>query len=128
MQHIVATNGIINGPSTSPGGILCCGEAESFNGAVRLGMPSPSVTRAIAPLEARLKVKLLNRSPRFLRVAEADQIFLDLMRRIIREIDEADEATAGVNAEPRGRLAVTARLQFGRRHMTPAIVDYLQRY
>ena len=40
----------------------------------------------------------------------------------------AEEAAAGVNAEPRGLLAVTAPVLFGRRYVLPGIVDYLQRY
>jgi DNA-binding transcriptional LysR family regulator len=104
-------------------------DAESFSGAARsLGQSPPSVTRAIAALEARLNVKLLNRSTRSVRVTEAGQIYLDLARRIISEIDEAEEATAGINTEPRGRLAVTAPVQFGKMFVTPVIVEYLQRY
>jgi DNA-binding transcriptional LysR family regulator len=104
-------------------------EAESFNGGARkLGMSPPAVTRAIASLEIRLKVKLLNRTTRYVRVTEAGQRYLDDARRIISEVEEADEATAGINAEPRGLLTVTAPVQFGKMFVTPALVEYLQRY
>ena len=43
-------------------------------------------------------------------------------------MDEADEAAAGINAVPRGHLAVTAPALFGRLFVVPRIVDYLQRY
>ena len=108
---------------------VAVGEAQSFAaGARRLGMSPPAVTRAIAALEARLGVKLLNRTTRFVRVTEAGQRYLDDARRIIGDVDEADEAAAGVNAEPRGHLAVTAPVLFGKMYVTPGIVDYLQRY
>ena len=104
-------------------------EAESFaGGARRLGMSPPAVTRAIAALETRLRVKLLNRTTRFVRVTEAGQRYLDDARRVIGDADAADEAAAGINAEPRGHLAVTAPMLFGRMFVTPGIVDYLQRY
>lgn len=104
-------------------------EAESFSGgARRLGMSPPAVTRAIAALEDRLSVKLLNRTTRYVRVTEAGQRYLEDACRIISEVDEADEATAGVNAVPRGQLAVTAPVQFGKMFVTPTIVEYLQRY
>jgi DNA-binding transcriptional LysR family regulator len=104
-------------------------EAESFaGGARRLGMSPPATTRAIAALEDRLGVKLLNRTTRLVRVTEAGQRYLDDARRIIGEADEADEAAAGVNAEPRGHLAVTAPVLFGKLFVLPGIVDYLQRY
>ena len=88
-------------------------EAESFNGGARkLGMSPPAVTRAVAALEKWLNVKLFNRTTRYVRVTEAGQRYLDDVRRIISEIDEANEAIAGINADPRGQLVVTAPVQF----------------
>jgi DNA-binding transcriptional LysR family regulator len=108
---------------------VAVGEEESFaGGARRLSMSPPAVTRAVAALEGRLGVKLLNRTTRFVRVTEAGQRYLDDARRIIAEVDEADEATAGVNAEPRGHLSVTAPALFGKMFVMPGIVEYLQRY
>lgn len=102
---------------------------ESFAaGARRLGMSPPAVTRAISALEDRLGVKLLNRTTRYVRVTDAGSRYLDDCRRIIQETDEADEAAAGINAEPRGHLAVTAPVMFGRLFVIPGIVDYLERY
>jgi len=104
-------------------------EEESFaGGARRLGMSPPAVTRAITALEDRLGVKLLTRTTRYVRVTDAGNRYLDDARRIIGEMDEADEAVAGINAEPRGHLAVTAPVLFGRMFVIPGIVDYLQRY
>jgi DNA-binding transcriptional LysR family regulator len=104
-------------------------EEESFaGGARRLGMSPPAVTRAISALEDRLGVKLLNRTTRYVRVTDAGHRYLDDCRRIIHETDEADEAAAGINAEPRGHLAVTAPVMFGRLFVIPGIVDYLRRY
>lgn len=104
-------------------------EEEGFAAAARrLAMSPPAVTRAIAALEARLGVKLLNRSTRFVRVTEAGQRYLEDARRIIADVEAADEATAGINAEPRGHLAVTAPVMFGKMFVMPGIVEYLQRY
>ena len=104
-------------------------EAESFaGGARRLGMSPPAVTRAISALEERLGVRLLTRTTRIVRTTEAGLRYLEDARRILAEVDEADEAAAGINAEPRGRLAITAPVLFGRMFVTPAIVEYLQRY
>jgi DNA-binding transcriptional LysR family regulator len=97
-------------------------------GARRLGMSPPAVTRAVAALEERLGVKLLDRTTRHVRVTEAGQRYLDDARRIIAEVDEADDAVAGINAAPRGHLTVTAPVLFGRMYVMPGIVDYLERY
>jgi DNA-binding transcriptional LysR family regulator len=104
-------------------------EEESFaGGARRLQMSPPAVTRAVAALEDRLGVKLLNRTTRYVRATDAGQRYLDDARRIIADADEADEAAAGINAKPRGHLAVTAPALFGKMFILPGIVEYLQRY
>ncbi|MEN8260084.1 MAG: LysR family transcriptional regulator, partial [Pseudomonadota bacterium] len=95
-------------------------EEEGFAaGARRLRMSPPAVTRAVAALEERLGVKLLNRTTRYVRTTEAGQRYLDDARRILAEADAADEAAAGINAEPRGHLAVTAPVLFGRIFVMP---------
>jgi len=104
-------------------------EEQSFaGGARRLDLSPPAVTRAIAALEDRLGVKLFTRTTRHVRVTDAGQRYLEDARRIIAEVDEADEAVAGINAEPRGHLAVTAPILFGRLFVVSGIADYLQRY
>jgi DNA-binding transcriptional LysR family regulator len=104
-------------------------ETESFAAASRhLGLSRPAVTRAIAALEKRLGVRLFNRTTRFVRATEAGQRYLEDARRIIGEVDAADEAAAGLNAAPRGQLAVTAPVLFGKMFVLPAVVEYLRRY
>jgi len=104
-------------------------EAEGFAaGARRLGMSPPAVTRAVAALEDDLGVKLLNRTTRYVRATEAGLRYLEDARRIIAQVQEANEAAAGINAEPRGHLAITAPVMFGQMYVMPGIVDYLQRY
>jgi len=104
-------------------------EEEGFaGGARRLGMSPPAVTRAVAALEDHLGVKLLNRTTRFVRMTEAGQRYLEDARRIIAAADEADEAAAGINAEPRGHIVVTAPVLFGRMYVMPGIVAYLRRF
>lgn len=104
-------------------------EEEGFAaGARRLRLSPPAVTRAVAALEEHLGVKLLNRTTRYVRTTDAGQRYLDDARRIIAEANAADEAAAGINAEPRGHLAVTAPVLFGRMFVMPGIVEYLERY
>lgn len=104
-------------------------EAEGFAaGARRLSMSPPAVTRAIATLEEQLGVKLFNRTTRYVRTTEAGQRYLTDARRILADLDAADEAAAGINAEPRGHLTITAPVMFGRMHVMPGIINYLERY
>lgn len=104
-------------------------EAEGFAGGARkLCMSPPAVTRAIAALEARLGVKLLNRTTRYVRMTEAGQKYLEDAKRIIALADEADDAVLGINAEPRGQITITASVLFGRLYVMAGVVDFLQRY
>lgn len=100
-------------------------EEESFAAAARrLRMSPPAVTRAIASLEERLGVRLLTRTTRLVRITDAGSRYLEDARRILLEADEADEAAAGINATPRGHLAVTAPVLFGKIYVMPIITAY----
>jgi len=104
-------------------------EEEGFAGAARrLAVSAPSVTRSIAALEEHLGAKLFNRTTRFVRLSEAGLRYLEDARRVITAADEADQAAAGINAEPRGHISVTASVLFGRLHLMPGIVEYMRRY
>jgi len=108
---------------------IAVAEEQGFAAAARrLQMSPPAVTRAITALEEHLKVKLLNRTTRHVRITEAGSRYLDDARRILADADAADEAAAGINAEPRGHLTVTAPVLFGRTFVMPGIVNYLEQY
>lgn len=109
--------------------LLAVTEAESFAGGAKLlGISPPSVTRAIAALEARLGTLLLARSTRSLRLTEAGQRYVEDCRRILLELEEAEELAAGGSLRPRGRLTVTAPVMFGELFLIPLIAQYLDRY
>jgi DNA-binding transcriptional LysR family regulator len=97
-------------------------------GARRLRMSPPAVTRAVATLEKRLGVQLLQRTTRHVRMTEAGERYLEDARRILTDADAADEAAAGINTQPRGRVTITAPVLFGRMFVMPGIVEYLARY
>ena len=104
-------------------------EEEGFAAAARrLQLSPPAVTRAVASLEDQLGVKLLDRTTRYVRVTESGRRYLEDARQILAGIQAADEAAAGINAAPRGHLAVTAPVFFGRLFVMPGIVAYLERY
>lgn len=104
-------------------------EAESFAKAGRhLGLSPPAVTRAIATLEEKLGVRLLTRTTRVVRLTEAGVRYLEDSRRIIAEIDEADESAAGISAVPRGQLQLTSPVIFGKIFIIPVILAYLEQH
>ncbi len=108
---------------------VAVGELESFAAAARrLDISAAAVTRAVSALEEQLGVKLLLRTTRSVRLTEAGGRYLEDTRHILASIHEANEAAAGINATPRGDLAVTAPILFGKKFVMPCIVRYLQQY
>ena len=82
-------------------------EEQNFASAARkLGMSAPSVTRAVATLEQRLGTLLLARTTRSVHVTESGQRYVEDCRRILAELDEAEESAGGVHAQARGLLTV----------------------
>lgn len=104
-------------------------EAGGFAPAARrLALSPPAVTRAVAAVEERIGARLLHRTTRVVRLTEAGTRFLEDCRRILAEVEEAEAAAAGLHAEPRGPVAVTAPILFGRLHVAPVLFDVAGRY
>src|ERR1700741_3435212 len=98
----------------------------SFAAAARKLNRSPAaVTRAVAELEARLGVRLLNRTTRAVSMTEAGQRFLAGAERVLADLDEIEQSAAGQGDAPRGELRVTAPIVFGRRHVLPLVTEFL---
>jgi DNA-binding transcriptional LysR family regulator len=101
-------------------------DRRSFaDAARRLGRSPTAVTRAIAELEARLGVRLLNRTTRAVSITEAGDRFLAGARRVLSDLDEIERAAAGEGAAPRGQLRLTAPILFGRLHVAPIVMEFL---
>jgi DNA-binding transcriptional LysR family regulator len=104
-------------------------EAGSLSAAARqLDVPLATVSRRIAELEAHLKTRMLNRTSRRLSLTEAGRQYVEASKRILDQLEEAERAAMGVHKDPKGHLAVTAPVVFGRVHMIPIISDFLTEY
>lgn len=104
-------------------------QAQGFSAAARhLGMSAASVTRAVAALEKRIGTPLLTRTTRSVHLSEAGQRYLEDCRRILAEVQEAEDSAAGSHTQPRGQLTVTAPVLFGDLFITPIMVAYLNRF
>jgi DNA-binding transcriptional LysR family regulator len=91
-------------------------------------MAVSSVTRKIDALEAELGVKLFRRSSRLVSLTDAGEQFVPSARSIVAELDDAKDALAELQIDPRGVLSLTAPAAFGRRHIIPAVASFLQQY
>jgi len=92
----------------------------------RLGMPLATVSRKLAELESHLGARLLNRSTRRLELTDPGRAYEQACRRILDDVDGAERAVAGEYDTPRGELAITAPIVFGRLHVLPVVTDFLR--
>ncbi|MET3131876.1 DNA-binding transcriptional LysR family regulator [Oxalobacteraceae bacterium GrIS 1.11] len=92
------------------------------------GMAVSSVSRKIDALERELGVTLLHRSSRLVMLTDAGEKFLPRARAIVSELDDARHELSALSGDPRGLLTVTAPSSFGRRHVAPAVMRFLQQY
>ena len=89
----------------------------------RLRQSPPAVTRALAALEERVGVRLIERTTRRLAATEAGRAFAERARVLLNDYNSA---VTGLAETPlRGLLRVTAPLQFGRRHVAPLVIGFL---
>jgi DNA-binding transcriptional LysR family regulator len=100
----------------------------SFSGAGRaLDMSPSAVSRAVDRIEARLGVRLLLRSTRALSLTAEGQAYLLAARRILADLDDAEQRIADQGA-PRGRLRLSAALSHGRLCVVPLLGDFAALY
>ncbi|WP_407036262.1 LysR substrate-binding domain-containing protein [Facivitalis istanbulensis] len=109
--------------------LFACVLAEgSFSAAGRtLGLTPSAVARAIDRIEARLGVRLLLRSTRALTLTAEGQAYLLAARRILADLDDAEQQIADQGA-PRGRLRISAALSHGRLCIVPLLGDFARAY
>jgi DNA-binding transcriptional LysR family regulator len=100
----------------------------SFSAAGRvLGLTPSAVSRTVDRIEARLGVRLLLRTTRALTLTAEGQAYLGAARRILTDLDDAEQAIADQGA-PRGRLRVSAALSHGRLCIVPLLGEFVRLY
>lgn len=104
-------------------------ERASFAAAARRLSLSPArVTRAVASLEERCGAQLLHRTTRVVRLTQAGTRYLAQCKQILAAIDEAEALAASTQRELTGELSLTAPVLFGRMHVAPLLLAFLQQH
>lgn len=84
-------------------------EEGSFAGAARqLNLSAAVVTRLVADLEEHLGARLINRTTRRLALTDTGELYLDRVRQILTEVEEAEALASAATSDPRGHLRVLA--------------------
>lgn len=96
--------------------------------AQQLGVTPPAVSRRLATLEARLGVRLLNRTTRRLSLTPEGERYLQDSERILRDIEALERGLSARGDAPAGLLRINASFGFGRRHVAPAVSDFVRQW
>jgi DNA-binding transcriptional LysR family regulator len=88
--------------------------AQSFVSAGRvLGLSASAVSKSVSRLEERVGVRLLQRSTRSVRLTSEGEVFLERCRRILDEVDAAENELSALSTRPSGKLKVGLPLAAG---------------
>ena len=104
-------------------------EAGSFTkAATTLHMSKTTVTQLVQQLEARLRVKLLNRTTRQVNVTADGAAYYERVVRLLADVDDAETSLSSASMQPRGRLRVDVPSPFARVILVPALPQFHARY
>src|SRR5471030_2777347 len=108
---------------------IAVSDLQGFAPAARkLGLSPSGVTRLIAALEERLGARLLQRTTRSVTLTDVGARYLERVRRILADVEEAEGSAQDERSRPSGRLVVSAPDGFGRLHVSAVMSAYLKRY
>jgi LysR family transcriptional activator of dmlA len=93
-----------------------------------LGVTPPAVSKRLSALEARLGIRLVNRTTRSMSLTAEGELYFSHAARILTQIEEVEQLVSSSRATPKGLIRVNASLGFGRRYIGPALAAFFARY
>ncbi|PSJ58911.1 LysR family transcriptional regulator [Pseudaminobacter soli (ex Li et al. 2025)] len=100
-----------------------------FRAAAReLGVSSSALSHAVSALEARLDVRLFNRTTRSVALTAAGEAFVAEIMPALAAIDSAVERATDSQARPTGTLRLNTSPGAARMVLRPLLLEYLRRY
>ena len=100
-----------------------------FSAAARqLGSSAGQASKLVSALEARLGVRLLNRTTRATALTPEGEEYFARIATILDQIDDLDESLRISDTDPHGLLRITAPLSFGAVQLMPALAQFAGLY
>ena len=93
-----------------------------------LDMSRAMASSYVAQLEKHLGTRLLHRTTRKVTVSPEGAVYLERCRRILAELQAADDEMRHARARPQGKLRVDVPVAFGRYLLMPALPTFTERY
>jgi DNA-binding transcriptional LysR family regulator len=104
-------------------------ESGSFaKAADRLGLSTSAASRHLAELEGHLQTRLLNRTTRRVSLTESGRAFYERAVQLLADLGEAEQEASSAAVVPRGTIRLTTAVNFGVRHVAPAIAEFLAQH
>ena len=104
-------------------------DSKGFSAAAAgLGLSPSAVSKLVTRLEARLGVRLLQRTTRALHLTAEGEVFYAAAHRIVGEIETLEQQMAGQSGTPQGLLRVTTSLAFATHQLAPVLSEFLGRH
>ena len=86
-------------------------ESRSFVGAGRsLGISASAVGKSIARMEEKLGARLFHRNTRSINLTSEGSLFLERCRRVLNELEAAEQELSSFSETPRGKLRISLPL------------------
>ncbi len=104
-------------------------ETGSFTKAAEtLHMNRTTVTQLVQQLEARLRLKLLNRTTRKVNVTEDGAAYYERIVRLLAELEDVETSLPNASAAPSGQLRVDVPSPLATMLLIPALAQFHEKY
>ncbi len=104
-------------------------ELQGFTAAAQaLGVTAAAVSRSVGRLEERLGAKLFTRTTRLMRLTEEGRAYFEQCRQALSQIESAERAINGSQAEPSGLLRISMPTTYGHYRVLPVLQQFMAQY
>ncbi len=104
-------------------------ELQGFTAAAHaLGVTAAAVSRSVGRLEERLGAKLFTRTTRLMRLTEEGRAYFEQCRQALAQIENAERAINGSQAEPAGLLRISMPTTYGHYRVLPRLPQFMAQY